>query len=236
MKIALIGYGKMGHIVEKLASAHGMEITERFLDVHPLMLDDTTQKALEETSVLIDFSVPKAVIGNIKVCAQLSKNIVVGTTGWYSSLDEAKKVVRKSGIGLVYAPNFSLGVNLFYRIVDRAGEIFKSFENYDPYIMESHHKFKIDAPSGTALVLKQKLEEWYKKRDVSVTSVRAGYIPGSHSVGFDSTVDHVQLTHTARSREGFTEGALLSAKWVEGRKGFYEFRDVLDSMLKDSNC
>jgi 4-hydroxy-tetrahydrodipicolinate reductase len=156
---------------------------------------------------------------------------VIGTTGWYSRLEEASKIGASSNIGVVYGSNFSLGVNLFYQIVERAAQLFSAFDSYDPFIEEAHHKFKKDAPSGTALVLQKTLAKIYGDRPVPVTSVRAGYIPGTHAVSFDSVVDTIRLEHTARSREGFAEGALLAAKWIAGRKGFYEFREVLEERL-----
>ncbi|MGH7456025.1 MAG: 4-hydroxy-tetrahydrodipicolinate reductase, partial [bacterium] len=128
----------------------------------------------------------------------------------------------------VYGSNFSLGVNLFYQIVERAAQLFSAFDSYDPFIAESHHKFKQDAPSGTALVLQKLLAKAYGERPIPVTSVRAGYIPGTHAVSFDSAVDTIRLEHTARNREGFAEGAFLAAKWIAGRKGFYEFREMLN--------
>ena len=231
MKIGVIGYGKMGRMIEDVAGRHHLEVTECFEDVRPLRVDDATRRALEGVSVLIDFSVPGAVLKNIQACADLSVNLVEGTTGWHHQLTEAQKIVEDSGIGMVYASNFSLGVNLFYQIVERAGELLRAFDSYDPFVDESHHKFKKDAPSGTALVLKQILEERYGGKEIPVTSVRAGYIPGMHSVSFDSTVDTIHLQHTARSREGFAEGAILAAEWIVGRKGLYAFGDVLTSIL-----
>ncbi len=227
MKIALIGYGKMGRMVEAVALRHGLEVKERFMDVKPFSSDSKTKNLLEDVSVLIDFSVPEAVLGNIKSACDISKNIVVGTTGWYDQLEDVKKMVEKSKIGMVYASNFSLGINLFYRIVERAAELFRKFEDYDPFIEEAHHKFKKDSPSGTALVLKKIIENQYDKKNIPITSVRAGYIPGKHRVSFDSTVDIVSLEHTARNREGFAEGAILAAKWIKSRKGFFEFQEVL---------
>ena len=227
MKIALIGYGKMGRIVETVATRRGHEVKERFMDVKPFSSDSKTKALLKDVSVLIDFSVPEAVLENIQAACDLSKHIVVGTTGWYNNLEDAKKIVEKSNIGMVYASNFSLGINLFYRIVERASELFKKFENYDPFIEEAHHKFKKDAPSGTALVLKKIVAGQYGEKDIPVTSVRAGYIPGKHKVSFDSLVDTISLEHTARNREGFAEGAILAAEWIENRKGFFEFQEVL---------
>jgi 4-hydroxy-tetrahydrodipicolinate reductase len=231
MKIALIGYGKMGRLLEEVTRRHDIEIVARFTRTQPLRVDEQTRQALHDLSALIDFSAPDAVLENIRAAAALSLNLVIGTTGWHSRLEEARKIVEDSNIGVVYGSNFSLGVNLFYQIVERAAQLFSAFDSYDPFIKESHHKFKQDAPSGTALVLQKTLAKVYGDRPVPVTSVRAGYIPGTHAVSFDSTVDTIRLEHTARSREGFAEGALLAAQWIARRKGFYEFREVLEERL-----
>jgi 4-hydroxy-tetrahydrodipicolinate reductase len=230
MKIAIIGYGKMGRMIEEVALRHGLETAARFTKTQPLRADEETRKALHGVSVLLDFSVADAVLENIRTAGALSINLVVGTTGWHARLDEAKKVVEDGNIGLVYGSNFSLGVNLFYQIVEYAGKLFSAFDNYEPFIEESHHKFKKDAPSGTALVLQKLLAKEFGERPIPVTSVRAGYIPGVHAASFDSAVDTIRLEHTARSREGFAEGAILATKWIAGKKGFYEFREMLDSL------
>ena len=233
MKIALIGYGKMGKIIEHLAPAKKMEVACSFDIDKPIRADNATRQKLRDVSVLIDFSVPDAVFENIKVAAALGINLVEGTTGWHQQLEEAQKLIRDANTGMVYASNFSLGVNLFYKIIERAGECMSAFDNYDVFIEESHHKFKKDAPSGTAFTLKNILQPNYQQIDIPVTSIRAGYIPGTHSIGFDSTVDTIRLTHTARSREGLAEGALLAAEWLgANRKGFFEFGFVLNSMMK----
>lgn len=228
MKIALIGYGKMGRLVEEVARRHNIETVARFDENYLFRSDDETRHLLAGVDALIDFSIPTAVLENIRQAAALSMNLVIGTTGWHDHLDEAKKIVESSGIGLVYGSNFSLGVNLFYQIVEHAAKLFSKFESYDPFLEEAHHKFKKDAPSGTALVLKKILAGNYDKREVPVTSVRAGHIPGTHAVSFDSAVDTIRLEHTARNREGFAEGAILAAKWIAGKKGFLEFREMLN--------
>jgi len=231
MKIALLGYGKMGRLIEAVAHRHNVETVAPFTRAHPLRSDEETRRALAEINALIDFSAPEAVLENIRTAAALSLNLVIGTTGWHNRLEEARKLVESSNIGVVYGSNFSLGVNLFYQIIERAAQLFSAFESYDPFIEESHHKLKKDAPSGTALVLQKILVKEFGERPVPVTSVRAGYIPGTHAVSFDSAVDTIRLEHTARSRAGFAEGALLAAKWIAGRKGFYEFREVLEERL-----
>lgn len=232
MKIALIGYGKMGQMFEAVALKRGLEVVERFMDVHPLKTDSETRKKLKSVSVLVDFSVPSAVMNNVQAACDLGIPLVEGTTGWHDRLGEVKEKVQKAGIGMVHASNFSLGVNVFFNIVDRAAQLFLPFGQYDPYIEESHHKHKLDAPSGTAVVLKQIVEAHYRGTAVSIASVRAGYMPGQHAVSFDSAADTVRLEHTARNREGLAEGAVLSARWIAGKKGFFNFRDIVEQMMQ----
>ena len=232
MKIALIGYGQMGKRVEEAALQQNIEVVAKYWDEQPLTVSDSTRAILKGVSVLIDFTLPDAVVENIEKGAALSLNMVIGTTGWHGQIDKVKKIVEEHQIGLVYAANLSLGVNLFYKIVDKAASLFSVFENYDPFIEEAHHKIKKDAPSGTARNLKQIVQAHYKEKEIPVISVRAGYMPGMHRVSFDSKADTVKLEHNARNREGLAEGALLAAKWIENRKGCFAFEDVLDDILK----
>jgi 4-hydroxy-tetrahydrodipicolinate reductase len=234
MKLALIGTGKMGRTVESIAVQKGHEIVETFWDARPLKSDASTRSRLKDVSAMIDFSTAEAVPGNVRAAAEMRIPLVEGTTGWQTRLAEVESEVRRSGIGFVYASNFSIGVNLFYRIVEKAGSVFSAFDQYDPFIEESHHKFKKDAPSGTAIEIRKLLEKSYPSKPIPVTSLRAGYIPGEHSVGFDSSVDTVRLIHTARGREGLAEGALLASSWIAGKNGFFHFKDVLDQILTEN--
>ena len=172
----------------------------------------------------IDFTTPDAAVENIRRVAALGVNLVVGTTGWHGRLEEVRKIIDNAGVGMVYAPNFSIGVNLFYRLVRAASEIFAPFSMYDPYVVEAHHKFKIDAPSGTALEIKRRIQPAFGNREVAVTSVRAGYIPGTHELGFDSEADTIVLRHTARGRQGFAEGALLRGALGGGQERAVQLR------------
>lgn len=210
MKLALIGRGKMGRLVEELATGQGLEIVP-----------------LEKAEVAVDFTVPHAVVDNVRKAAGLGVNVVVGTTGWSGRLEEVKAIVDKQGIGLIYAANFSIGVNLFFRIIRQAAECVARHPEFDPWIWEMHHTAKKDAPSGTALKLGALLKEVYGDRAVSISSNRAGQVPGTHTVGWDAEADTLTFTHTARSRKGFALGALWAAQWIRGRKGFYEFSEVL---------
>jgi len=230
MKLAIIGYGAMGRLVAKLASEQGHQV-ELTLDI-----DDANRgvedlaNSLRGCDVAIDFSVADSVPKNAEACARAGVPIVVGTTGWQSQAGDVERIVNQHGGALIYGANFSVGVQVFYRIAARAAELFRDVESYDGFIEEAHHKRKRDAPSGTAVQLRN-LVTAALGRDVPVTSTRAGYIPGTHRLGFDSAADQITLTHTARSREGFAAGALVAAGWIVGRKGVYEFSEVFDEMI-----
>jgi len=212
-------------MIEEAAAREGLEVAA--------ILDPIagSRGKLSDADVWIDFTDPSAVIENIKAAAAARVALVVGTTGWYDRLDEARLLVEESGIGFVYGSNFSVGVNLMLKITRYAAELFSRFPSHDPFIEEAHHKFKKDAPSGTALSLKRIVEAEYD-REVPTSSLRAGYFPGAHTVGFDSEADTLEIVHTARSRAGFAAGALLAAEWIKGRKGFYEFSQIIDEQLK----
>ena len=224
MRIALLGYGKMGRMVESAAARDGAEI---ICVIDPLA---SSRGRLEDADVAIDFSEPGAVVDNVRAVAAARVSMVVGTTGWYDRVDEVRSIVEESGIGFVYGSNFSIGVNLMFKITEYAAELFSRFSYYDPFIEEAHHKFKKDAPSGTAIFLRRIVDSHYGS-ETPTSSTRAGYIPGAHTVGFDSEADTLALTHTARNRAGFAGGALLAARWIKGRKGFYEFSQTIDHVL-----
>lgn len=230
MKVALIGYGKTNRVVEEVALERGVDVVERFTGARPLRVTDEVRRTLSGETVLVDFSVPDAVVDTAKAAARLSLNLVVGTTGWDEHLDEVRGITEEAGVGLVQASNFSLGVNIFYRIAEEAARLFSVFESYDPFITDWHHRFKKDSPSGTALELRRRMSKRYGERELPITSQRAGYVPSVHTVGFDSSADSVVLSHQARNREGFAEGALLAAKWIAGRRGCYEFQDVMNDL------
>ena len=228
MKIALIGYGKMGKIIASLAEERGDEIV--------LKIDETNARdlagQLKSADVAIDFSNAEVIKRNVEACLAANVPLVEGTTGWNARKEEIKNLIESENGAFVFGANFSVGVNLFYRITDFASELFAKFDDYEAFIEEQHHSRKLDAPSGTALKLKDIVEKSIKK-DFSVAATRAGRIPGTHRVGFDGTADQILLEHTARSREGFASGALLAAHWIVGRKGFYEFTDVMDEILNE---
>jgi 4-hydroxy-tetrahydrodipicolinate reductase len=231
IKLAILGYGKMGRAIAQLAPERGFDV-RLIMDIEAgggslSPSAGITPANFKGIDVCVEFTEPKAALDNIRRVAEVGCNLVVGTTGWHDRLEEVRKIVEAHGIGMVYAANFSIGVQLFYRLARQAAELFAAFPMYDPYLTEAHHKFKKDAPSGTALEIKRQVQPPFKDRDVPVASVRAGYLPGTHELGFDSEADTVILRHTARSRQGFAEGALYAARWVVGKKGLFNFADIL---------
>ena len=229
MKLALIGYGAMGQLVAAQARKSGDEIGLLVSSTNANQtIEDLTQQ-LQGHDAAIDFSIADAVLKNVEACAWAHVPLVEGTTGW-SQHDQARRLVTEHDSVLVYGANFSVGMNIFYRIAKTASEYFAKIDQYDPFIEEAHHSRKRDAPSGTAVRLREIMGE-IVGRDIPVSSTRAGYIPGTHRVGFDSEADQVLLTHTARSRQGFAAGALLAAHWIVGRKGVFEFGEVMDEIV-----
>jgi 4-hydroxy-tetrahydrodipicolinate reductase len=230
MNIALIGYGAMGKLIGKLAEEKGHEISVVIDDAEAGLSAAELAEKIKGVDVAIDFTVAEAVRRNVEACVTAGVPLVEGTTGWNDQRNEIERIVRE-GIGaFVFGANFSIGVNLFYRIAAHAAELFSNFDEYETFIEEQHHSRKKDAPSGTALKLKDVVSE-HIKNDFSVTSTRAGNIPGTHRVGFDGPADQILLEHTARSREGFAAGSILAAEWIIGKTGFYEFTDVMDEVL-----
>jgi 4-hydroxy-tetrahydrodipicolinate reductase len=237
MKIALVGYGKMGRVVEEIAPRLGMEVVDRFTRDRPLATlvplapDDAARRTLAGVEALIDFSVPGAVAGTARAAAALSLPLVIGTTGWQSQRDEVREIVESSGIGAVHAANFSLGVNVLYRLAELASRLLAPADGYDPFIHDWHHRFKLDSPSGTALELRRRMAPSYGEREIPISCQRAGYVPSQHSVGFDSAADTIHIEHRARNRHGLADGALRAARWIAGRRGFHGFDEVLDDLL-----
>lgn len=217
MKIALIGYGKMGKLVHKVAEEKGHSIVA--------VIDSKTSGSIAEADVCIDFSVPNAVVKNVELAASLGKNIVVGTTGWHEEMEAIRNIVNRSSIGLLHAPNFSLGIALFLKMIEQTAGLMAPFNQYGVAGIEMHHETKLDAPSGTAKAIASRL-----KQPVEFSSVRVGHIPGTHSVIYDCPVDTITLTHTARNREGFAEGAITAAEWLEGKKGIFTLDDLIKGL------
>jgi len=230
MKIALIGHGSMGQLIERLARKKGNEITTVVDESRSAWAAAELAEQLRTADVAIDFTTAEAVRRNVEACLIAGVPLVEGTTGWNDRRAEIRTIVNDAGGSLVFGANFSIGVNLFYRVTDFAAELFSKFSDYEVFIEEQHHSRKKDAPSGTALKLKEVVAR-HVNDDFSITATRAGNIPGTHRVGFDGPADQILLEHAARSREGFAAGALMAADWIVGKKGFYEFTDVVDEIV-----
>jgi 4-hydroxy-tetrahydrodipicolinate reductase len=230
MRLALLGHGGMGSLVEARAREAGHEITVIFTDRDAGRPVEDIAASLTGADAAVDFSSGAAVPDHVRACVKAGVPLVEGTTGWAAQLAEVRRIVQSGSGALVYGANFSIGVNLFYRIVATAAQQLGRDPSYAPFIEEAHHARKKDAPSGTALKLRD-IVAAACGRDVPVASTRAGHIPGTHRVGFDGPADQIMLSHVARSREGFAAGALLAAQWIVGRHGVYEFSEVLDEML-----
>jgi 4-hydroxy-tetrahydrodipicolinate reductase len=223
----------MGKLIERLATEKGYEIASK-LDENDL--DSSAEELAEKLAgadVAVDFTVAAAVRRNVEACVLAGIPIVVGTTGWNDSRAEIEKLVTEGNGSMVFGANFSIGVNLFYKIADHAAELFSKFPEYEVFIEEQHHSRKKDAPSGTALKIKDVVSKHVEVDEIAAT--RAGNIPGTHRVGFDGPADQILLEHTARSREGFALGAIAAAEWIEDRKGFFEFDAVIHEILYNSN-
>ena len=229
-RLALVGYGKMGRMLENLAPEFGFEVGLKLDEFNNIDGAGITAENFDGIDVAIDFSIPPVVADNAEKLASVGVNVVIGTTGWLDQLARVQAAVERDNIGLVHGANFSVGVQVFYRIVQEAAAVLANEADYDAWAYEIHHKMKKDAPSGTLLRLVEKMREAGYSRNIDQASNRAGSVPGSHQVGFDSEADTIQLIHTARSRVGFARGALRAARWVIGRKGLYEFSAVWDQM------
>ena len=217
--LAIVGYGKMGRLIDQLAAEYGFTVTAR--------VDVDRDEPIEGADVAVEFSVPAAVIGNIRKISAARIPVVVGTTAWSQHLPEARTLIEANDGALVWAPNFSVGVAVFTHLVSEAARLLANEKEYGAWAWEIHHITKKDAPSGTLVQLVDSMKTAGYARNIDVSSSRAGAHPGTHEIGFDSAADTITLRHTARSREGFARGALKAAQWILGRKGFYEFRDVL---------
>jgi 4-hydroxy-tetrahydrodipicolinate reductase len=227
MRVLLVGYGKMGRLVAQLAPDYGCEvagIVDPGSRDHAASIDDARWTGID---VAIDFTSPEAVVGNVSSLAARRVNIVLGTTGWQKHEADLRRIVDDAGIGIVAAPNFSTGVVLFEAIVARAAQLFAGQSDFGAYLHESHHAAKKDAPSGTALKLKHTMEQSGYSRPIDVAATRAGFIPGTHTIGFDGPSESITLTHAARDRGAFARGALNAARWVQGRRGWFSMQDVL---------
>ena len=223
-RIAILGMGKMGREVDTLAQERGVDVVAR-LDLAAVSDRPGAMAALKRAQVAIDFTSPEAAVPNIEFCLEAGCPVVVGTTGWYGELARVRGLVEKRNGALLWAPNFSVGVALVRALCARAGELLRGLEGYDVHLTEIHHKQKKDAPSGTALLLRDALAS--SGREVPITSVRTGSHPGRHEVTIDGPYEQITIAHDARSRRVFADGALRAALWLRGRKGVFTMDDVL---------
>ena len=218
MRLLLVGYGKMGRLVEELAVARRHEIVGRI---------DVGNESWAPADVAIDFSTADALAGNFSRYVERRLPVVIGTTGWSDRLAEYRAQAAAANIGVVAAANFSIGVNLFEMLTAEAARLLQAHPQYGAWIHEAHHAAKRDAPSGTALLLRDAMVDAGFSRGIDMSSTRAGMIPGTHTIGFDSASDTIVMTHTARDRRGFASGAIAAAEWLQGRVGWFSMRDVL---------
>lgn len=244
MKVALLGYGKMGQIIERFALERGHEVV---LKINADNLDDLNKANLSKADVAIDFSAPDAAISNIYACFEANLPIVVGTTGWYGQLQEVKNECLSSNNTLLYGSNFSIGVNIFFHVNKVLAKLMSNFPAYDVQVEEIHHTQKLDSPSGTAMTIAEGIieeldgkTEWVnelvgspfedvvKKEQVLIESHRIENVPGTHTVVYSSEVDDIELKHTAHSRAGFALGAIVAAEWLQNKQGFYNIADIFN--------
>lgn len=239
MKIALIGFGKMGREVSRIIKE---EKKHQIVSISFEKIEDSLDlEGIAKADVAIDFTAPDVVLSNISAVSKIGINLVIGTTGWYSRLEEVEKIAAKYKTGIIYGSNFSIGANIFFQIVKTASERFAEFPQYDVYGIETHHMGKKDSPSGTAKTLgniimqnykikkifqNERVNRQIKPEELHFGSIRAGANPGRHEIVFDSIADEVRLMHQARGRQGFAQGAIMAAEYIKGKKGLYRFEDL----------
>lgn len=228
--VAIVGYGKMGRLVDQLAPTFGFEVRARINSAKNPRGAGLSRESLAGADVAIDFSTPQAAPENILRLASLGVNVVSGTTGWYDSLPAVCESVLSAGTALVWGPNFSIGVNVFLQTVGHAASLLSHYPDYQAWGWEIHHSAKKDSPSGTLKKLAEVMRASGYAGDVSLAANRAGTIPGTHEIGFDSGSDTITLRHTARNRDGFAQGALQAARWISGKKGVFEFRQIFGEL------
>lgn len=223
-RIAILGMGKMGRELDGLASERGIEVVAR-LDVPEIADRSGALAALKRAQVAVDFTTPDAAVPNIDLCLDAECPVVVGTTGWYGELAAVSERVERKNGALLWAPNFSVGVALVRALCARAGSLLRGLEGFEVRLTETHHAQKKDAPSGTALLLRDALAS--SGREVPITSIRTGSVPGRHEVAIDGAYEHIVISHDVSNRRVFADGALRAALWLRGRKGVFTMRDVL---------
>ena len=231
MKIALLGYGKMGHVIERIAIERGHQIVLK-------KDENSTFEGLSNADVAIDFSVPTAAVSNISSCFNANIPVISGTTGWLENYDEVAALCYEKNGALISSSNFSLGVNVFFELNEYLAKIMSKFESYKVEMEEIHHIQKLDEPSGTAISLAKGIIEnstyinWTlenpEENQIHIEAKRSGTVPGTHIVTYNSAVDAIEIKHTAHNREGFALGALIAAEWIIGKQGIFTMKDVLE--------
>ena len=227
MRLLLVGRGRMGRLIESLAGGYGAEVAFVLDRASNPKGAGVTAERCRGIDVAIDFSTAEATLDSVPRLAAHGVSLVVGTTGWLAREAELRDAVARAGVGAVVAANFSLGANVLEALAESAGRLLTGADSYGAFIHEAHHSAKKDAPSGTALTLRKAVARGGYARGIDVSSTRAGFIPGTHTVGFDAQAETLALTHTVRDRATFAHGALAAARWVRGRKGWFTMRDVL---------
>ncbi|MBH1959310.1 MAG: 4-hydroxy-tetrahydrodipicolinate reductase [Flavobacteriia bacterium] len=233
MKIALVGYGKMGKIIDEIATQRNHEIVAR-------LNESPNSENLNNADVVIEFSNPEVAFSNIKTCLENKIPLICGTTGWLDQKPEIEKIAAENQTSFLYGSNFSLGVNLFFALNEKLADLMKNFPEYTVQLEEIHHTHKKDAPSGTAISLAegiikndQRFEGWKldetKEKELGIFAIREDEVPGTHSVFYKSSVDEIEIKHTAYSRNGFALGAVIAAEWIQGKTGNFSMKDVLFS-------
>jgi 4-hydroxy-tetrahydrodipicolinate reductase len=244
MKIALLGYGKMGQIIERFALERGHEIV---LKINIDNVEDFTVANLEKADIAIDFSAPDAAVANIYKCFEANLPVVVGTTGWYGELQKIKNDCLSSNNTLIYGSNFSIGVNLFFQLNKVLAKLMNNYPAYEVQVEEIHHTQKLDSPSGTAMTVAEDIIEQIERKNewvnelignempkaiqsnhLLIESHRIENVPGTHTVVYSSEVDEIEIKHTAHNRAGFALGALVAAEWLQNKKGFYNIADIFN--------
>ncbi len=238
INLAIVGYGKMGKMIESIAPGNDFTISGIYDVINPVK-----EHLKDDTDVAIEFSTPASVIENVEYLSSKGIDIVCGTTGWYNKANIVKDIIKKNGTGFIYASNFSVGVNIFFQVVKYAASIIDKYEQYDINLTETHHTQKLDKPSGTAIRTAEYILDNIKRKDkfvndlvnaaqneINILSKRVENVVGRHEVEFASESDTITLIHNANSRQGFAEGALLAAKYIKGRKGFFKFEDIFKNL------
>ncbi|NQU63579.1 MAG: 4-hydroxy-tetrahydrodipicolinate reductase [SAR324 cluster bacterium] len=247
MKVAIVGYGKMGQLIEQVLLERKAEVVSTIDPFHPgASHQKFSDQAMQGVDVVICFSQPDAALENIADACRWKKQVVIGTTGWVEQMDRVEQMVNEAGVGLVYSSNFSIGVNIFFKIIELASQVIDKFDVYDILGYEAHHNRKLDSPSGTAVTIanillknierkttavEEKLDRKIEPHELHLASMRGGNIPGTHAVLFDSEFDTIELKHTARSRTGFAVGSVIAAEWILDKKGLFTEADMMKQLL-----